>query len=489
MKSVMKRTKNNKNQKRRFAWVIGILSICFVLLGAGAAYAYPYVNDVVIPKKKLASAIQNECGALQDSVNMKLTQMKEEITDTGIHYSGALTWNQQMVNQRDLMDDFKVDTATFEIDVQTQVEAMSGEIYLQNGTEGESKLQIQFFADASSIVVKIPEVFDDSLMLHYADTKYEKEFSYLFKSIITILGNPDQHSIEEYETSIQAAAKDVAAGLKVMLENCTIKKNDHMVLAGVNGQEKVMALELTITPQAIYKGLETTIESAYSDQELNSYLTLVATYTGMSKNEILEHCSEMTSKLEDIPMILCISDDNRIISFDLKLNQPQLGINLELIAGSIEDQKITDHTTYELIVHQADAITDVWNQYIPELTLTGCSGQVIISINKNENELKLHELRAAGHVRAEIPMELTESGEELVKEADVDLRYSGNIRRQVTAITKQEIEKKKNELMKQNIRVAYIDQAQLDRLWDQLQNNSNVIKGLCNDELYDAIYN
>ena len=469
-------------KKKKWPIVVAIVAVICLVLGAGTYFAFPYIQDATSPKKQAVTALKNSCSEFQSKISTSLDKSTNNATDTKKKLSGEFTLDKTTVEGSDYLTYLKVDTIAYEIDVDTLTQEMSGTMNLKHGSKGTSQLEISFYSDGNTLYVRIPQLFNESLEVSMSDLFSGTDYQSSYSGLAKMLGGMDNLTITKYSGAINAAVKDAVEGLNVMIDNCEYEKTDSINMDSDQGSQKVSVFNVTVTPNAVCKGLETMIDKMYDDSELSAYMTLLSTYTGTSKEEMKDSIWEGYPDMNSVQLTLYVTKDNKIVRFLIDDSASQEEVRGTIDYSCVIDNKITDVYTLEFRIED-DSITSIKGnsgksssgkggstKYQSNKTTQSTSGStssIVYKISFNKDHITLDEFSMVLYTDDNEKVEVSLSGNYNVSE-------SGSLK-----------------LSKSNfvnpINVESMTQAQATSLYNQINQNSYIIRNIISDSLYNAL--
>lgn len=338
-------------KKKKWPKVLAIVAAVLIILSAGGYFAYPYITEMLSPKKQAVTALKNAGADFQTMVTDSISSLATTQTAANNELKGSIKLGNATVDGMNYMSYLKVDTINYQIQTDISADTVSGTIGLASGSSA-NVINIQFYTDAYNVYFKIPELFTESFKMSVSDLglSTSSSVSGSIGSLSSVLGSVDAATISQYSDVIEAVIKDVMTGFDRMIDKCVYNNTGSSTYQSENGEIKVSTFDVTLTKDALIEGVNAAIDAMYADSAVSSYMSLMTTLTGGNKDTIKTQVQQALSVMPDIPFTLYVNNKSELVKVSVNMSAID-----STVAGEFSVEFIGKDKPAEYVVIQANA--------------------------------------------------------------------------------------------------------------------------------------
>ena len=323
--------------KKKWPKVVAIVVAVVAALAVIGYFAYPFIYSLVSPKAKAETALKN-LGKNVDSYVDEVLENGLTSTDTQVANETSVTLKALELNDEDYLEYLNAKTVKWDIQSDVENGEMSGDIAIVD-EDGDEVVTIEMYSDGSYVYFSCPELFEESFKID-VDSVYSSYSSYsAMLGSLSSSGSLDLEQVEQYSDEIKAVVGDVLKGYNVFVENLEYKKVDNKTFKSENGNIKVTEYEVTVNKDALVKGFNAAVDALYSDKEISSYMSLLTTFSGSSKDSIKSSFESELSSFSPVSFNMYVNNEKEIV----RLSVTGEGNDGEIFAEFIGKKDPTDY--------------------------------------------------------------------------------------------------------------------------------------------------
>lgn len=212
--------------------------------------------------------------------NIKLTKVGSKQKATG-----HMTINKINIDGEDYMSYVNVDTVNYTIEMDADTGNMYINISLAKGASGTPAVSMQIYTDGTTMYIKVPELFSQSLK-----STIEVETDEDFDDMVKMFANVDEETIKQYAKAIETVIGHAISGLDYVIDKAEYTKNEGTVTvsAGDLGEDSFESFNVTINKTDIIDGFNKTIDAIFDDGTIAPYITMLSTVGGTIDKETIK---------------------------------------------------------------------------------------------------------------------------------------------------------------------------------------------------------
>lgn len=271
--------------KKKWPKVVAIVVAIVAVLAVVGYFAYPFIYSLVSPKAKAEAALKNLGKNVDSYVSDVLDSDVLTSTSAQAASESTLTIDTLEIDDVDYLSYLNAKTLKWDVQTDAENTEMAGTLSICDDN-GKAVVSIEFYSDGDYFYFSCPELFDESFKID-AESVFSSYSSYsTMLGSLSSSGSLDLDSVSQYSTEIKALVSDVIKGYNVFVENLEYTKKGNETFKSENGDIKVTNYEVTVTKDALIKGFNATVDALYSDKEISSYMSLLTSFSGLSKDSI-----------------------------------------------------------------------------------------------------------------------------------------------------------------------------------------------------------
>lgn len=328
--------------------IVGLVAAIGIILGVVGFFAYPYIQEMFSPKKQAVAALKEAGSDFESFMTESVNSMTTTSVSTKNQLKGSFELDSALVEGVDYLSYLKVDTVNYNFQMDALTGTASGMIGVSNGT-GNDLLSIQFYTDEEYIYFKIPELFAESFRISISDLDMGST-GYAISPIgsaSSALSYFDPSSLAQYTDVIEAAIKDIMIGFDTMIDNCTYKKSESSTYESENGDIKVSIYEVSLTEKALTEGMNAAIDALYDDAAISSYMALLGTMMGGSKDTLKASVQTAFAGMEATPFTMYVNNDDKIVKLIFNISDFDKTVDGQLSVEFIGKDNLTDYVVFQ----------------------------------------------------------------------------------------------------------------------------------------------
>ena len=299
-------------KKKKWPMVAGIVAAVVIVLGAVGFFAAPAIMNLLDPKAQAVTAMKNmslsmETGLLtafsEDNLSRQNSLMAGKYE---IAYSYQL--DSMQLDNVDYMSYLKANTINMNIQVAPDTQTIAGSFGLAANGSKSSALELVFFMDKNNVKFKVPQLFTESFTIPTNSVFYDMGISYteLF-SLMSQSASGGALDLSMYSGTINAAIKDVFAGMNTLIDEAAYEKLGKITLYGKNGDVSATEFEVKVRAQQLNDCANTIVENLYNDNQVKTILGLLQA-GGVTKDSIKQEISRALTGIGDVSFHIAVSD-------------------------------------------------------------------------------------------------------------------------------------------------------------------------------------
>lgn len=340
-------------RKKKWPKVLAVIAAVAVVLGIGLYFAFPLIAEAVSPKKQAVAALKNAGGSFESLVSNAFSASSSgSSVSTKQQMKGAYKLENMEIDGENYLSNFKVDTVNYDIQLDSVNSLYSGTITLSSGSAAPV-LSIKFYNDGSDVYFQIPELLTESFKVTVNLAGAGQAGNY-YNVLSTLASGMDSASLEQYSAVIEAVVKDCVKGFNTMVDHCVYKKNGKQTLEADGLSAKTTSYDVTLTAKALSKGLNAAVDAMYDDKELSTYMTMISTFTGYSKDKIKAGIDTALAGMQDITFTMYVKDE-RIAALEMELAQFDNSTDGK-ISFKFLGEKVSDYFLMEVTESENSAV-------------------------------------------------------------------------------------------------------------------------------------
>ena len=336
-------------RKKKWPKVLAVIAAVAVVLGVGLYFAFPLIAEAVSPKKQAVAALKNAGGSFESLVSNAFSGSP---VSTKQQMKGAYKLENLSIDGENYLSNFKVDTVNYDIQLDSVDRLYSGTISLSSGSAAPV-LSIKFYNDGSDVYFQIPELLTESFKVSVNLAGAGQTGNY-YNVLSALASGMDSVSLEQYSAVIEAVVKDCVKGFNTMVDHCVYKKNGNQTLEADGLSVKTTSYDVTLTAEALSKGLNAAVDAMYDDKELSTYMTMISTFTGYSKDKIKAGIDTALVGMQDITFTMYVKDE-RIAALEMGLAQFDSSTDGK-ISLKFLGEKVSDYFLMEVTEGETSAV-------------------------------------------------------------------------------------------------------------------------------------
>ena len=472
-------------KKKKWPKVVGIVAAIVIVLCAAGYFAYPYISEMISPKKQAVTALKNAGDNFETLVSDSMDSLSTTSVSTKEQVKGSFKLGSATVDGMNYMSYLKADTINYDLQVDTSTQTVSGTLGLSSGSAANI-INLQFYTDTNYVYFKIPELFSESFRVSASDLGLSTYGSASISSslgdlsdvssMLGSMGSMDLSSLSQYSDVIDAVMKDVMTGFDKMVDQCGYKKTGSSTYQSENGDIKVTTFDVTLTKDALIQGINTAIDALYADSTVSPYLSFLS-LAGGSKETIKSSVQAGLSTMKDVPFTIYVNKDDQIVKAILNVSTFSATETGDISFEFIGKDKPTDY-----VIVQAN-IDDVSIKYALKTENDSVSVACDIIPDQKENSGEFisiaYEMAASGTTVSLKNMSVKGK----VEDNTFDVSLSGDI-----ATSSFGVMSLSSSSFKGYINPSSMSTTQQTKLSEELLKNLPVIKKVISDSLYNQMF-
>lgn len=408
-------------KKKKWPKIAAIVAAVLIILGVGGYFAAPYITEMISPKKQAVTALKSAGAEFQSAVTDTFSSLSAANVSTKNEVKGTFKVSNANVDGMNYMSYLKVDTVNYSIQSDVSKNAVSGTVGLASGSSA-NVINIQFYTDGSNVYFKIPELFEESFRISASDLELDTGVSGTLGSLgslSSVLGTVDSAALAQYADVFEAAFKDIMTGFDTMVEKCVYNKTGSSKYQSENGDIKVNTFEVTLTKDALIAGINKAIDALYEDTAVSTYMNLITSLTGGSKDTLKSSVASGLSTMKDIPFTIYVNKSNEIVKVIMNLSAIDATmtgeVSIEFIGTDnpmdyVVMQAVVGGASMKYIVKTSGTTASFAMDVVPDQTTN--SGEFLsvgAEFSNNGNKVDLGNLFIKGNM-GDMTMDMTMSG-------------------------------------------------------------------------------
>ncbi len=339
----------SKAKKKKKKWPIVLVCVLagIILLGVAGYFAYPYIDEMLHPKKQAITALKNAGADFESCINDSI----DKFTTTGIsdkqEMKGSFKIGSANIDGSNYLSYLKVDTVNYDIQTSLSSNEISGTVSLASGSS-KPVVQASFYTDNSYLYFNIPEISSDSfrVSLSYLGISTYSSSIYRTGSTVSGLGSLDSSTVSLYADVFKAAVSDIIRAFDSIIDSCEYTKIESTTYQSDNGDIKANVFEVTVNQKALEAGIDATVDNLYQDSKLTSYISLLSIY-GLNKETIKTEAKNAISGMQPVKFRIYVNKDSKIVK--ATIDAKEFGASEgEISVAFIGKDKPYDYTVFEM---------------------------------------------------------------------------------------------------------------------------------------------
>ncbi|MDO5402160.1 MAG: zinc ribbon domain-containing protein [Eubacteriales bacterium] len=299
-------------KKKKWPKVAAVVAAVLAVLCVAGYFAYPYIANMISPKNQAITALKNAGADFESMLTDSVSSLSTTSAASENELKGSLKINSAAVDGMNYMSYLKVDTINYVIQTDIHKEVVSGTVGLASGTSA-NVINVLFYTDADNVYFKIPELFQESFKMPVSNLSAGSSVTGSLGSLSSVLDSADPAMISQYSGIIQSVIKDIMTGFDKMIEKCEYRKTGASTYQSENGEIKVNTFDVTLTKSALLEGINAAIDALYADTEVSSYMSLITSLTGGTKDTIKAEVQKGLSSMSDIPFTIYVGREDKLV--------------------------------------------------------------------------------------------------------------------------------------------------------------------------------
>lgn len=450
-------------KKKRWPLITALAVIIAALLGVGVYFAYPYVRELISPKRQAIEALKSVGYKLADAVDDVMDNSSEGVTPNQ-QSMGIISFDSFSADGEDFLSYVKVDTLQY--DVQTNIETgeMSGTIGLANGSS-DAVMTLNFYTYDNTMYFNIPELFSENFRVDLSDIaggdwySNGNVFGYLFSG-------SGSYDISAYSDVVNAAVKDILSGYYRAVEEFEYKKLESTTLEADGLKSKVSAYRVTVTSEAVLSGFNKAVDALFDDSQVSVYLNMLSAYGSLSRESLKAAAASELAGMRDAEFTLYTRSGGRMAGIDVDLDE------VTRLSMRFLGDDLSDHVNF--------SVSDGYDSVAASFKESG-----------NDSELRFNiSLEDGDFIDAYICLQ-SEENSVIMKDCDINMDFDGTefeLGLTGTAFA-QEFSKMKFSAASFNgaLNPERLTTQQQTALVNEFAKNGSVLKNVVSDELYKSV--
>ena len=215
--------------------------------------------------------------------------------------TGNVTFTRAELDGKDYLKEHGLSKGTFKLQLDAAKRTVNGNITAE-GSEKKREAEVS--------------VGEKDLKEFLKEAGYESYYNRLH----TILNSVDADTMQEYMQVADKLTEQVYGAAGTVLNQSTYEKEGKETLE-INGtQLSTVKYTVTVGKEAWMAGVEDFLNRVYADKELNSYTTMLATFTGYSKYDLQQQAETLFSDFTQVNLYVYLDKDKNLVrlstSFD-----------------------------------------------------------------------------------------------------------------------------------------------------------------------------
>ena len=290
----------NYNKKKRKGLAAILVMAIVIVLGGGTAFAYPYLETAYSPKAQVLAALQTAGEESKQGMQTMISEVSDLLTGQ-TQLTGNVTFTRAELDGKDYLKEHGLSKGTFKLQLDAAKRTVNGNITAE-GSEKKRAAEVS--------------VGEKDLKEFLKEAGYESYYNRLH----TILNSVDADTMQEYMQVADKLTEQAYGAAGTVLNQSTYEKEGKETLE-INGtQLSTVKYTVTVGKEAWMAGVEDFLNRVYADKELNSYTTMLATFTGYSKYDLQQQAETLFSDFTQVNLYVYLDKDKNLVrlstSFD-----------------------------------------------------------------------------------------------------------------------------------------------------------------------------
>lgn len=290
----------NYNKKKRKGLAAILVMAIVIVLGGGTAFAYPYLETAYSPKAQVLAALQTAGEESKQGMQTMISEVSDLLTGQ-TQLAGNVTFTRAELDGKDYLKEHVLSKGTFKLQLDAAKRTVNGNITAE-GSEKKREAEVS--------------VGEKDLKEFLKEAGYESYYNRLH----TILNSVDADTMQEYMQVADKLTEQAYGAAGTVLNQSTYEKEGKEMLE-INGtQLSTVKYTVTVGKEAWMAGVEDFLNRVYADKELNSYTTMLATFTGYSKYDLQQQAETLFSDFTQVNLYVYLDKDKNLVrlstSFD-----------------------------------------------------------------------------------------------------------------------------------------------------------------------------
>lgn len=297
---------NKPPKKKIWPVVTAIVAVLVLLAGIGTYFAYPYISEMISPKKGAVSALKNATADLETLLVNAIDKGMQVNSSEKQNAKGSLKLEELNIAGIDYKSYVKADTINYDIDADVKTGNIGGTLSLSSG-KAQSVIDLKYYFDGSSnLYFSLPKLFSNSFKTSMSVTGSGVLSGADTSQIMKSLSGSD---IEKYKPAMQALVKKMTDVLDNMIDNgvYTKNKNKESVILKDSTVE-ANTYDIVFTKAVMEEAMMTAVDQIYTDSSISPYLTMLAIADETDKESLKTDIKNHIEMIGDVRIKVYIAD-------------------------------------------------------------------------------------------------------------------------------------------------------------------------------------
>lgn len=306
-------------KKKRWPLITALVIVIVAVLGVGTYFAYPYVKEIISPRRQAVEALKSIGAEFAEAVDDVMDNSSDGVP-VKQQAVGALSFDSFSADGEDFLSYVKVDTLQYDIQADAETGEVGGTIGLSSGNS-DAVITLNFYMDGRDMYFNVPQLFSENFRVDLSDISggdLDDIYSYynLFGYYMQGNGSLD---ISAYSDVVNAAVNDVLSGYYKAVDEFEYKKLESTTLESDGLSAKVSSYRVTVTGDALISGVNEAIDSLFDDSQVSPYLGMLSAYGYASRESLKQSAANELADMQDFSFILYTRSGGRMAGLDVDL--------------------------------------------------------------------------------------------------------------------------------------------------------------------------